>query len=249
MLRYRGYDWALVHGESLFEVYLGRPDSKGSKAQWNLKAQFIAVGPEWRRCSNMDRPHFFIEISDFDLTPGDWRHLTEVDFWNKETSASWLLDDSEYPNPGWFRAEFLSSFREGRERIATDFGDANWRVVRLDGPLVTIELSGDTDGAPPLTPTPEMATTGPAAEGAQEEPHDTGQHEVYLLETIPFGKINVRVPRNASDPFAHAELLARRHLKTPAADHMVLRDHKDHPNESIRGDLYVDLHVFGYQGT
>jgi len=247
MLRYRGYEWALVHGESLFEVHLGHPGSKHPEPMWWLRMQFIAVGAEWRRCSNLDRPHFFVEISNFDVKPGDWRHLAEVDYWNKEVSGSWL-DDSEEPNSGWFRASFYSSYRADHERVDSDFGDANWRVVRMDGPLVTIELSGDTEEGNQIIGTPEMAATAPGAAGA-EEPRDTGGHEVYLLETIPFGLVTATVPRNARDPLAYAELLARRQLKTPAADHLRLRDHKDHHNEAIRGDLYVDLHLFGYQGT
>lgn len=241
MLRYRGYDWTLVHGESRFEVNLGHAGSAHPEPLWWLRMMFIATGPEWRRCDDMDRPHMSLEISSFHVKPGDWRNLAEVDYWNRPDSGDMLKEMES----GWFDTEFLSSYRETAERETTSFGEANWRVVRMDGPHITVEVFGGTDVKNGLLGTPEMAATAPGG-GEEAPPGGTGEHEVYLLETVPFGVVTVKVPRNARDPYAYAEQLARRHLKTPPADHMVIRDHKDYGNEMISGDLYVNLHLFGY---
>lgn len=211
MLRYRDYDWALVHGESRFEAHFTRRRDGDGGLMWWLRMEYVATGAEWRRCAELDRPHFSLEISSFAVKPGDWRNLREVNHWN----AAHTDDFPEVMKCGWLQAEFVSSCREDRERAFTDFGEANWRVVGMDEPLVTVEICGDTEEGNALLGTPEMAATAPGGHGGADEPAGYAGHELYLLETIPFGMVTVQVPRNAPDPLAYAESFSRRHLRTP----------------------------------
>lgn len=245
MLRYREYDWALVHGESRIEAHLPRRHGGNPAPIWWMRLQFIAIGPQWRRCGKLDRPHIFIELYNFDVPPGDWRNLSGLNFWNIEYAddEAWLAG----PDPGEFRFQYLSSFRENRREEHPAFTEVNWRVVSAEGSLLTIELSADSDSPQPPPASLETVSAIPGLAAAPETAA-TG-HALYLLETVPFGVVSAKVPRNAPDALAYVETLSHRTLKTPAADHMHLRDFKDHKNENIRGDLHVDLHFFGYHGT
>lgn len=245
MLRYRGYDWALVHGESRIEVHLWSSGGGKRSPVWRLALQYIAVGPEWRRCDNLDRPHFFLELMGFHVPLGDWRNLSEVDFWNTEEPVDFFESD-DYRSPGDLRFEFLSSYRNNREEERANLPYFNWRVVSADGALITIELSADSD---PEEAAAETLETVSAIPGQAAGPESAVAHGIYLLETLPFGIVTTAIPRNAPDPCAHAELLARRQLKTSTADHMKLSDYKDSKHERMRADLHVELHYFGYHGT
>lgn len=236
MLRYRGYDWTLLHGKSRVEVDLGLPGGS-KKPMWGLELHFVAVSPEWRRCGVTSRPYFEMSIEAFDVERGDWRNIAGANHWNVAEGNSWP-NNPDGQHTGWFHAEYNNRSGGKRECVTTAFGGVDWRVVELDGTLVTIEASSDTGPANSL-----------AAEPGAEEAGRDPEHELYVLETLPFGLVTVRVPRNAPDPFAYAETVARRELGLPAPDHVRIRDYKDKGSDLISGDFHVELHFSGYHGT
>ncbi len=246
MLRYRGYNWALVHGESCIEVHLTPTSGAKRKPLWSLTLHYVAVGPEWRRCGKCDRPHFTLEVTDFHVPPGDWQNLSDVDFWNDaEFGKRFGADD--YRSPGYLNFYFQSSSRDESEKHSAVLCPFHWRVVQRDGALITIELAADTD---PQGTFPQVLETVSAIPGqAAETDYSTIDHEIYLIETLPFGIVTVPVPRNAPDAYTYAEEHARRQFKTPHASHMTLNDYQDCTYEDMRNDLYVELHYFGYHST
>lgn len=246
MLRYRGYDWALVHGESCIEVDLWSAEGGKRKPFWRLTLHYIAVGAEWRRCGKLERPHFSLEVMGFDVPPGDWRNLSEVNFWNQDESEIFSEDES-WINSGDLRFHFANSYLPNGEVQSSFMNYFAWRVVKVDGALITIELSAD---GKPFSMNSETLQTVSAIPSPADAPEQAdAAHEIYLIETIPFGTVSTTIPRNSADPYAHAEELSRRHLRTPAPDHAEVRDFIESKHENLHADLHVKLHYFGFHGS
>ena len=75
-----------------------------------------------------------------------------------------------------------------------------------------------------------------------------GNAELYLIENVPFGTVTVQVPRNARDPEAHALARARALIGVDEPEHIEVRDwyEREKPSETLKDDLYVELHFNGF---
>lgn len=235
MLRYREYDWKLSPADSRFEAYIGILPHQSKAIGWNLQLAYAAAGPEWRRCHHFDRPMMDLTISNFSVSPGDWRNLADVNFWNTA--------NDDCPREGSLDTTFRGKAWDGTNFEFPNLSYLNWRVVRAEKSHFTIELTADTHPINPLPGPAVMASTGP--ESSEELPSACANHALYLIETVPFGLVTVRVPRNSPDPARHAETLARRAFNTPPADHIEIMDFKDSECEGNRSDLFVKLHYHG----
>lgn len=169
--------------------------------------------------------------------PGDWRHFGSLDFWNTDDDTGTVESRG-----GYCETRFSDPTTPGEPDGELDLHYFQWRVARAKGTHFDIELAG---GAHPPD-TGEAARAPGYLAGDSAFASASYDRDLYLLETVPFGTIHSTVPRNAPDPYHHAEALARRHLNIPPAEFIQIRDHKNSDCQRIRDDLHAQIHIGGY---
>ncbi len=237
MLRYRNQDWLVIHGSTVISVQL-RPAGRGKQdLQWQVTLLYVRNEPEWQRLPACRRQSLKIVLCSFAPRPGDWRHFGSLDFWNADEFGSSVESRGGYCET-WLSDPTAPDERDGE----LDLRYFQWRVARAKGTHFDIELSGSA--RPPDTG--EAARAPSYLAGGSAFASANYDRELYLEETVPFGTIHTAVPRNAPDPYRHAEALARRHLKIPPVEYIQIHDHKNSSYENLRHDLHAEIHVGGY---
>lgn len=237
MLRYRNQDWLVIHGATLISVRLP-PAVRGKQdVRWQVKLRYVRNEPEWQRLPAYRRQSLEIVLCCFAILPGDWRHFGRLDFWNTDEFAG-----SVERRGGYCETRLSDPAAPGEPDRELDLRYFQWRIARAKGTHFDIELAGGS--RPPDTG--EAARAPTYLTGDQAFASASYDRELYLLETVPFGEIRSTVPRNAPDPYRHAEALAHRHLNIPPAEYIQIWDHSKSDRESLRHDLHANIHIGGY---
>jgi hypothetical protein len=132
--------------------------------------------------------------------------------------------------------------------------DVIWRVAARDGRWFTVEMAALFDGRETrreLEQLPVAVTPDGAAKAEDPEAEFWKKHATfYLVESIPFGTVMVRAPRNARDPEAYAFSRAQELIGgLPLPQHVEVSDNykpKEEDRLGLRDDLFVTLHFNGY---
>lgn len=253
MIYFRNYHWLPVQGYTRFDALINTNDQKREDVLWMLDLRCTAGGAEWRRVLHWERPQLWLEISSFNPKLRDWRDLEKLNFWNLEAEnepASWhgpggVLDADFYPKAG------------ADERENSFISDFIWRVAGRDGGWLTVELAAFADGQSlrDQLNAQEVKVLPDGREERAEPDADFWKQnaELYFVENIPFGTVTVRVPRNVRDPETYAMRRARALIGVDEPEHIQVNDHlksnqrhqKECP-ESIRQDIFVELHFNGF---
>lgn len=253
MIYFRNYQWLPVAGYNRIDALIQTDDRKRDDVFWMLDFRCVAGGAEWRRVRHWERPQLWLEISSFKPKLRDWRDLENMNFWNpeeEEDPLSWhgpggVLDVDFYPKAG----------SDAREQ--SFIADAIWRVARREGGMFTVELAGLADGQSlsALLSGKEVAVTPDGrAERVEPDPDFWKRHaELYFVEDVPFGTVTVRAPRNVRDAEGYALRRARELIGVGEPEHIQVTDHlgacerlKQECQESIRDDIFVELHFNGF---
>jgi hypothetical protein len=210
-----------------------------------LALNFVAGGPAWRRVQSWDRPSLEILATSFDPKLSQWTELERFGCWEFEDEEG--LDFSA----GYVEASYFpKGGSQVRERsFASCFV---WRVLRREAGLFTVEMAGFADRDSILAKLEEREALV-SAEGKElvSEPDEEFwrmNSAVYLVEQVPFGTVTVRVPRNAKDVEAFALARARALIGVEEAECVETTDYSkwEKPSESLRDDIFVELHFNGY---
>ena len=253
MICFRDYHWLPVQGHTRFDVLINPDDRRREDVFWMLYLRCLAGGAEWRRVLYYERPSLWLHISGFKPPRRDWTDLEQLNFWNLEkeddafafTGSAGTLDVDFYPKGG------------SKEREHSFLNDAIWRVAGRDGGWFTVELAACADGRSlleGLTAREVKVTADGSEERAAPDADFWKKHaELYFVESVPFGTVTVRVPRNARDPEGFALGRARTLVGVGEPEHIQVVDHlksnQRHQREcpeNIRQDIFVELHFNGF---
>ncbi len=263
MLTYRDHEWLLRHGPSRFEVYIMAKDRKPKDVMWSLELHYIAAGAQWRRVRDYERPQVRLELSSWHLPTGKWTELEKIEFWDPDKVES---EDRDMPMfLGWPGGWLDVCYKDGPEskREYSSGLCAHWHVREREGARFLVELAADPGG---LQRFPEVEEkTVVMADGSEEksgaDERDLAdfwkQHAaIYALEMVPFGKVTVRVPRNAKNVVAYAQRRVQELLglsRAPEAyqvhDFIDMKQagvDDESPALGTRDDVIVKLHYHGY---
>jgi hypothetical protein len=139
--------------------------------------------------------------------------------------------------------------------VFRDSEEVQWQVRERDGARFLVELAAGICGEPPAHEEERVLADG-GLEAPECDPADFWKENasIYAVEWVPFGKVMVRVPRNAKDLVGYARRRARELLglsMPPEAYqiHDFLNLKGPSGDESPAGaydDVYVKLHFHGY---
>lgn len=263
MLSYRDHDWLLRHGPSRFEVYIAAHHRQPKDVMWSLELHYVAAGARWRRVREHERPQVDLSINSWHLPTGKWKQLAEIAYWDPDEV------ESEHPDMplflswpgGWLDLCYKDG--PGQDHEITTGLCAHWQVREREGAHFLVELAADPDGLRRMPPAEKKELV--LADGQEQK--DGGEERdlsdfwkknaaIYALEMVPFGKVTVRVPRNAQDAVAYARRRVQELLglsKAPEAyqihDFLDMKsaaaDEDAAPN-SLHDDVYVKLHYHAY---
>ena len=252
MIYFRNYQWLTVQGYTRFDALIDSNDRKREDVFWMLNLRCTAGGAEWRRVKHWERPALWLQISSFKPALRDWTDLEHLNFWNLEVeddltfiSSAGAFDVDFYPKGG------------SKEREHSFLNDAIWRVAGRDDGWFTVELAACADGRSlleGLTAREVKVTPDGSEERAEPDADFWKKHaELYFVESVPFGTVTVRVPRNARDPEGFALGRARTLVGVGEPEHIQVVDHlksnQRHQREcpeNIRQDIFVELHFNGF---
>ena len=211
--------------------------------------RFVAVGAIWRRVKMWLRPTLCMELSSFKPEGRSWTNLERMDFWNlpDEDDDDW---DEDVPG-GWLDMRFLSGGATKTEQ-ASGVSSSIWRVAAREGRWFTVEIAGFSDGGAIFDELEELPVMVlPDGTELRTEPDEDfwrKNAELYLMETVPFGTVTVRVPRNVRDVEAYAIGRSRELLSTGKPECVRVTDFskRKKPGKSLNEDIYVELHFNGY---
>ena len=263
MLTYRDHEWLLRHGPSRFEVYITANHRTPKAVMWSLNLHYVAAGAQWRRVREYERPQVSLELSSWQVPSGKWTGLEAIAFWDPDKVES---EDRDMPKFFWWPGGYLDlCYRDGPEskHEFTTGLCAHWQVREREGSQFLVELAADPDGLRRLPDAEEKSLV--LADGAEEK-SGTGERDladfwkqsaaIYALEMVPFGKVTVRVPRNAKDAVAYAqrrvqELLGLSRAAEAYQVHDFLEMHQasgaaDPAASGLHDDVFVKLHYHGY---
>ena len=224
------------------------PMAPTRKIMWQLSLKYVLGGSVWRRVPHWRRPTFEIEISSFRPEMKSWTEIEMLNFWSREEESDDLPFDF---SSGFINATLWPSPAGSDAREDTPFADAIWRVTRRDGAFFTVEISGLADGRDRLFDALEkmIGVTPDGREERVEPPQDfwKANSVFYAIETIPFGQVRVRVPRNARDPQRFAVATMRNMIGAPEPEHIAVHDYYAGANlsEGLKDDIWVLLQYHG----
>lgn len=255
MLSYRDYQWVLLHGPSRFEAHIDAGMRRAEEVRWELVLQYVAGGPQWRRVVQHERPSVELQVGCFHLPGRKWTSLEEMNYWNKqrEGPGGWVDLLLNLGRGGCFDLLYHESPESEPEMVSLMSG-FDWRVVERDGARFTVELAAAADGKwlwEPPKKEEQVLVLEDGTEEVQRAPEDESwkeRAEVYAMEEVPFGRVTVKVPRNAGDAATFAQARARTLLGvTQAPEDVKVLDfagsEKEHPG--ISDELHVHLHYHG----
>jgi len=236
----------LAHGASLFSARISPDKRTRDEVFWMLELRYEAAGPCWRRVRHWERPALWLQVSSFKPQLKSWRDLERLNFWEFGHE-----EDCFFGPAGVLEADYLPNGPGGKIET-TAVNDFIWRVAGREGGWFTVELAGVADGQDmfkQLLGREELVTP----DGKVEKPEPDADFwkknaELYLIENVPFGTVTVEVPRNARDPEAHALARARTLIGVDEPEHIEVRDFykREKPSETLKDDIYVELHFNGY---
>ena len=208
---------------------------------------YVACGLEWRRVRWHLRPWLWIELTGLRLPAKTWRGLEALNFWH-------LPQEYEERSGGRGYLEISFDSKQPGEDESLIDAEHMWRVAVREGRWFTVELAASANLVSWEDTRPDRLLVTPdgkeeRAENAEPDLEFWKKNtEVYLIENIPFGTVEVRVPRNARDAVEFA--LARAEALIgglPAPEHIEIMDFskREKPRSDLSDDLSVVLHFHG----
>lgn len=259
MLSFRDEDWIFRHGPSRFEAWIMPGHRKPEDVRWSLELCYMAGGARWRRVRDYLRPAVHLSIGAWKVKSGRWTDLEGIKHWGgqeeieRRTGMPWFLSWEGGTLDLGYQMEV------GGERELDTWLEAQWQVREREGARFLVEVAAG-GGAPP----PAEEKTLVLADGTQETEAPLEQEAAdfwkqhataYAMEWVPFGKVIVRVPRNAKDHLAYARRRAQELLgiSTPPEAyriHDLLKRQagsgEDEGAQGLHDDVYVHLHFHGH---
>lgn len=259
MLSFCNEDWIFRHGPSRFEVYIMANHRKPRDVGWSLELHYTAAGARWRRVQEHLRPDVHLSLNSWHLPGRKWTDLEDLKFWGgqeeleKETGMPWFLS--------WEGGDLDLCYRETpgeAHQISTGLS-VDWQVRERQGSRFLVEVAAGAGRLPPLEEKALVLADGEEerSDAERRDPADFWKENatVYALEWVPFGKVTVRVPRNAPDHVAYARRRAHELLgvsQAPEAyqihDFLEMKsgDAEERASNGLNDDVYVKLHFHAY---
>lgn len=242
MLFFREHYWLPVPGRSVIEAHIGLHARTPEDVSWHLILHFVAGGARWRRVLQTDRPSIEVRVGFFKPGIAHWTELERVSFWCEERrervfSEAGVLEVRYRPGPG-------------EKPIISDLVDHIWRVAAREGRVFTVELAAFANGRNIYL---EMAGVSVTAEG-EEEPVELDEEfwkanaQLYLIEHVPLGRVQVTVARNAGNPEAVARNRVRALLGLEQVEYAQVWDFASLRSEFAEhtADMHVKLQYHGF---
>ncbi|HCN29738.1 MAG TPA: hypothetical protein DIT64_13535 [Verrucomicrobiales bacterium] len=258
MLSFRDEDWIFRHGPSRFEAWIMPGHRKPADVMWGLELHYKAGGARWRRVEEHVRPEVDLAIRSWKLKSGRWTDLTEVKYWDRN------LEDQKRTGLPWFLTweggmlDLCHRAEAGGKHEFSHGCEVFWQVREREGGRFLVELAAGVGREQPAEEK-ELVLPDGTRETGERDPSDFWRETaaIYALEWVPFGKVTVRVPRNARDHLACARHRAHELLgisTPPEAYHMqdflVVREGREEEEavaaNSLHDDVFVKLHFHGY---
>ena len=251
MIYFREERWLRVNGATRVSAYIVADDRTREDVMWSMELRYIAGGVLWRRVRGWHRPWLWMQVSSFAAPRTSWVDLEHANFWNVDAGHGdeWqsarrggYFDANYYPHQG----------SQTQEEIP--IADCNWRVVSRDGRWFTVELAALSDRylrlADLLSEQPALVTANGEEEGAAAVPAEFWKKnaDIYLLESVPFGTVTVRTPRNARDPFRYAFARAQEligGLPAPELSEVLPMSEPKPEQLGLHDDLFVEMDFLG----
>ena len=246
MVYYKKEPWLLLQGVSYFSAQITPQTRKWEDIHWSLETQFISGSQIWRRVQM--RPRIVISLSGFKVRGTSWKGLEQVNYWNEPSTEMEAFDSGILDVSFWYHQP---------EETDWNLIGCNWRVVRRDAGWLTLEMAvcGEGVALPPATKDKIVVLSDGTEESVTPpEPDEAfwrGNTHLYLLEAIPFGKVEVAVPRNARDVEAYAIARARDLLGVGEPEHVEVQDYlkRKKPRTFLLEEMHVTLHFHGHHTT
>lgn len=256
MLSYRDEEWIFRHGPSRFEVYIMANHRKPKDVGWSLELHYTAAGARWRRVREYQRPDVHLSVNSWHLPTGKWTDLEGLSFWE---------DEEDEDAPGFFfrsgggYLDLCHRETPGAKHEISSGLSVNWQVREREGPRFLVEVAAGAGRPPPLEEKALVLTDGEEerSDAERRDPADFWKENatVYALEWVPFGKVTVRVPRNAPDHVAYARRRAHELLGVSQAPEayqihdfleMKTGDAEERESNGLHDDVFVKLHFNAY---
>ena len=190
MLYFHDQPWLIARGHSRFEALIQSDHRTREDVFWQLRMEYVAGGAAWRRVHSWERPHVHLCINGFDPELKSWTGFEHLNFWDIEGGEG----DEEWRmmrKRGWLEVRHRPG-PQPCQREKSDLNDHIWRVAGRSGGWFTVEMAAFADGQEEERPEPDAEFWKQHA-------------QLYLIEDIPFGTVDVCVPHNVRDPEAFAE--------------------------------------------
>ena len=239
MLRFREHNWLLAPGTTCFQAWIQPAHRTHEDITWSLVIRYVAGGARWRRVKSWERPSLLIEIHGIRPKKRRWCDLENINFWEPA--------DEDNFDSGIFSAYYKAGPGVAQQRTALE--DPVWRVIERDGRFLTVELAVLADGRNSVSDLPESAIPGARETSLEDADADfwKANAQLYLIERIPFGIVNVRIPRNVHDHETYAISRARSILGLDRPEYFEIHDFAGgRHDELLRDELHADLHFHGY---
>lgn len=264
MLRYRDHEWLVRHGPTRFEVYIAANHRKPKDVMWSMELHYIAAGAQWRRVQESHRPSVQLSLNSWKHSGKSWTDLENCDFSDPDKDVN--------PEEAWMPLCFRSKagelwlhYQPEPKQKAEPLSRmiANWKVRERDGHRFLVELAA-TPGEilmPEEVEEEVLVLPDGTEEAAQDDEHDPADFwkvysTIYVMEEVPFGKVTVRVPRNAKSHLDYARKRARDLLGVTAPpESYEIKDfleampqgEEDEPRaNAMHDDVYVKMHFHSY---
>ena len=207
--------------------------------EWDLVMHFVAGGARWRRVREAERPSIEVCVEFFEPEISHWTELEGVSFWAD------VVRDRIFSEAGALRVRYKPGAEE--EPLGSFLKDHIWRVAKREGRMFTVELAAFADGRDVLKELAGIAVTPDGEEAAELEPDEDfwrKNAQLYLVENVPLGIVEVNVPRNAGEPIAAARRKAKALLGLDAVEHVEVWDFAEVHEEFAEhaADRIVTLH-------
>lgn len=199
-----------------------------------------------RRVREAERPSIEVRVGFFEPDIAHWTELEGVSYWAD------VERDRIFSEAGALEVRYKPG--AGEPPLGSFLKDHIWRVAKRDGRLFTVELAAFADGRDVLKELAGIAVTPDGDEGAELEPDEDfwrKNAQLYLVENVPLGVVEVDVPRNAGEPIAAARRKVKALLGLDAVQRVDVWDFADGREEFAdhAADRIVTLHYHGTHET